>query len=132
MKARAEAFGIYAEEIDGQDVRLVYQTMLRLVERARQGEGPAFMLCHTYRYHGHHVGDINREYYRSKEEEQFWRTDRDPLKLLSEWMLTEGLAEAKIFEQIEAEVKSEVDAGVEFALNAPYPNEIEVDQHVYV
>jgi pyruvate dehydrogenase E1 component alpha subunit len=132
MKARAEAFGIYAEEINGQDVRLVYQTMLRLVERARQGEGPAFMLCHTYRYHGHHVGDINREYYRSKEEEQYWRTERDPLKLLSEWMITEGLAEAKIFEQIEAEARNEVAAGVEFALNTPYPDKEEVDQHVYV
>ena len=35
-----------------------------------RGEGPAFLLCHTYRYHGHHVGDINRAYYRSQEEEE--------------------------------------------------------------
>ena len=33
---------------------------------ARAGKGPAFLLCNTYRYHGHHVGDINREYYRAK------------------------------------------------------------------
>ena len=39
-------------------------------DRARRGDGPAFLLCNTYRYHGHHVGDINREYYRSKQEEQ--------------------------------------------------------------
>ena len=38
------------------------------------GDGPAFLLCNTYRYHGHHVGDINREYYRSKQEEQHWKT----------------------------------------------------------
>jgi pyruvate dehydrogenase E1 component alpha subunit len=128
---RAEAFGIHAEEIDGQDVRVVYRTMQRLVERARRGEGPAFLLCHTYRYHGHHVGDINREYYRSKEEEAHWRTERDPLKLLSEWLMAEGLAEAAMFEQIEQEAAAEVEAGVEFALNAPYPAEAEVDQHVY-
>ena len=63
---RPRAFGIYAEEIDGQDVRVVHESVQRLVERARQGEGPAFLLCHTYRYHGHHVGDIDRAYYRSK------------------------------------------------------------------
>jgi len=128
---RAKAFGILAEEADGQNVRLVYQTMQRLVERARQGQGPAFLLCHTYRYHGHHVGDINREYYRSKEEEQLWRTERDPLKILSDWMIEQGLTEAQVFKQIEAEVEQEVEAGVQFALDAPYPPEEEVDQHVY-
>jgi pyruvate dehydrogenase E1 component alpha subunit len=131
LTARAEAFGIHTEEVDGQDVRVVYQTMQRLVERARRGDGPAFLLCHTYRYHGHHVGDINREYYRSKDEEAYWRTERDPLKLLSEWLIAEGLAEAAMFEQIEQEVEAEVKTGVEFALKAPYPDEAEVRQHVY-
>lgn len=131
LTARAEAFGIQTTEVDGQDVRLVYHSAQRLVERARRGEGPAFLLGHTYRYHGHHVGDINRGYYRPKEEEQHWRTERDPLKLLSGWMITEGLAEANIFTQIEAQVRSEVEAGVQFALSAPYPSEEEVDQHVY-
>ena len=50
-----------------------------LVERARRGEGPAFLLCNTYRYHGHHVGDVDRAYYRSKDEEELWRSERDPL-----------------------------------------------------
>ena len=131
LTGRAKAFGIHAEEIDGQDVRIVYQTMQRLVERARRGDGPAFLLCHTYRYHGHHVGDINREYYRSKEEEAHWRTDRDPLKLLSEWLIAEELAEAAMFEQIKKEAQAEVKAGVEFALKTPYPAEAEVRQHVY-
>src|SRR3989454_5058629 len=69
MSGRPKAFGIHTEEVDGQDVRTVYATVQRLVERARRDEGPAFMICNTYRYHGHHVGDIQRSYYRSKEEE---------------------------------------------------------------
>ncbi len=56
----------------------------RLVQRARAGEGPAFLQADTYRYSGHHVGDINREYYRSKQEEQHWKTERDPIKLHGE------------------------------------------------
>jgi len=131
MSARARAFGIHAEEVDGQDVRAVYATMQRLVARTRRGEGPAFIVCHTYRFHGHHVGDISRSYYRSKEEEQRWMTQRDPLKLLSTWLIEQDMADAQIFAQIERQVRAEVDAGVQFALNAPYPNPGEVDQHVY-
>jgi hypothetical protein len=51
----------------------------KLVERARKGEGPFFMELMTYRYHGHHVGDINREYYRSKDEEKDWKENKDPI-----------------------------------------------------
>ncbi len=131
LMARAEAFDIQAEVIDGQDVRLVYTTALRLVERARSGGGPAFLQCNTYRYYGHHVGDINRGYYRPKEEEQEWRSERDPLSLLANWLTDEGMADTKLLAQIEGDVKSETDAAVQFALDAPYPEPGEVNKHVY-
>jgi len=131
MKARAEAFGLMTVEVDGKNVREVHETALKLVERARQGEGPAFMLCNTYRYHGHHVGDIAREYYRPKEEELKWKNDNDPLKNLSSWLTENGLADAGIFEQIESTVTKEVEEAVNFALNAPFPAPEEVTNHVY-
>lgn len=128
---RPKAFGIHTAEVNGQNVRDVYATMLGLVERARQGEGPAFLHCLTYRYRGHHVGDINRGFYRTKEEEQLWMTERDPLKLLSGWLVEGQMADAGILEQIEREVRAEAAAAVQFALDAPYPDLSEVDQHVY-
>ena len=131
IRARPEAFGIYTLEVDGQDVAAVYRAALALVARARQGEGPGFLICNTYRYYGHHVGDINRTYYRSKEEEAYWRTERDPLTLLASWLTAQGIAEAGILDQIEREVDATVKAGVAFAVNAPYPDKSEVDQHVY-
>jgi TPP-dependent pyruvate/acetoin dehydrogenase alpha subunit len=131
LTARPEAFGIHTETVDGQDVRAVHRTMKRLVERVRSGGGPAFLLCDTYRYRGHHVGDIDRTYYRSKEEEQDWMTNRDPLKILSAWLINQGLADQNIFDQIETEARDEIEAGAEFAINAPYPDASEVDQHVY-
>lgn len=131
LGARAEAFGILTEHVDGQDVRAVHAAAQRLVERARHGEGPAFLLCDTYRYYGHHVGDIQRTYYRSKEEEQLWRTERDPITLLAAWLAEQGIADAHRLDQITAEVQAEVEAGVQFALNAPFPDASEVDQHVY-
>ena len=131
MAARAQAFGILTESIDGQDIRVVYDTACRLVERARRGEGPAFLLCDTYRYMGHHVGDIQRSYYRSKEEEEFWKTERDPLKILANWLVERGMADNETFELIEQRVQAEVEAGEQFALDAPYPDASEVTQNVY-
>ncbi|MFZ5808132.1 MAG: thiamine pyrophosphate-dependent dehydrogenase E1 component subunit alpha [Chloroflexota bacterium] len=128
---RPKTFGMHAVEVDGQDVRAVHQIAQELVARARQGEGPAFLLCHTYRFSGHHVGDIDRSYYRSKEEELYWINERDPLKVLSSWMLEKNLVEENVFRQIEAEVHQEIEKAVEYAIHAPYPDKEEVDQHVY-
>jgi pyruvate dehydrogenase E1 component alpha subunit len=131
MRARAEAFGLLAVEVDGQDVRAVHTAAKSLVERVRRGEGPAFLLCHTYRFHGHHVGDINRSYYRSKEEETEWKTKRDPIRLLGDWLIAGGLADDGILSRIEAEVSAEVAAAVDVALNAPFPEPGEVSRHVF-
>jgi pyruvate dehydrogenase E1 component alpha subunit len=120
--ARARALDIPTEEVDGQDVRAVHAAALRAVEYAHRGEGPTFLLCNTYRYHGHHVGDISRAYYRSKEEEEQWKTERDPLLILSQWLTEQHMADVGIFEQIEQRVRAEVQAGVEFGLNAPFPD----------
>jgi pyruvate dehydrogenase E1 component alpha subunit len=129
--ARGTAFGVHAESVDGQDVRSVHASATRLVERARRGDGPAFLLCNTYRYTGHHVGDIAREYYRSKQEEQEWKTHRDPIRLLAHWMIDQKLADAAALDRIESEVRAEIQAAVDFAVSAPYPSPEEVDQDVY-
>ncbi len=128
---RPQAFGIHSIEVSGQDVKAVNKIATKLVQRARAGKGPSFLLCHTYRYSGHHVGDINRNYYRTKEEEKLWMTERDPLKNLSQWMIENKLAETPFFEQIEKEIQKEVEEAVQFAINAPFPDINEVDQHVY-
>ncbi len=104
VAARAKAFGIYTEVVDGQDVQVVYETTKRLVERARRGEGPAFLECRTYRFYGHHVAD----------------------KLIGQ-----NLTDQAVLDRIHSDVKSEVENGVQFALNAPFPDKSKVDQDVY-
>jgi len=131
MLARGPAFGVPSEEVNGQDVRAVYATTKRLVERARAGEGPSLLVANTYRYMGHHVGDVSREYYRSKQEELQWKTERDPIRILGDWLVSEGQADSAALEKIHSEVKAEIGRAVEFALAAPYPNPDEVDQDVY-
>src|SRR5271166_517423 len=129
--ARGTAFGVHSESVDGQDVRAVHAVAQKLVGRARRGEGPSFLVCNTYRYTGHHVGDINREYYRSKQEEQEWKTKRDPIKNMGEWLVSQKFADASALKTIENEVHEEMKTAVEFAISAPYPAVEEVDQDVY-
>lgn len=126
IPGRAEAFGIPAEEVDGQDVLAVHAAAGRAVERGRRGEGPSFLICQTYRYHGHHVGDVDRSYYRAEEEEELWARERDPIAVLASRLGDDGLV-AELREKLERELAD----AVEYALNAPYPRLEEVGEHVF-
>ena len=129
--ARPAAFGIPAEIVDGQDVRAVYAAASRIVDQVRSGKGPAFLLCNTYRYRGHHVGDVNREYYRAKQEEQRWMAERDPIKLLTDWITGQKLADKARLDEIQSQAKSEIDAAVDFAMKATYPGIDQVEENIY-
>jgi pyruvate dehydrogenase E1 component alpha subunit len=131
IEGRAQAFGIPTESIEGQDVELVYRTASKLIARARKGDGPSFLLCNTYRFHGHHVGDVDRAYYRPKKEEEEWKERRDPVKLLADKLVRNEIVDRKFLAQTESEIEGEIKSGADFALSAPYPDPEEVNQHVY-
>lgn len=131
LAARGEAFGIESFEVDGQDVLAVNNLSTELVARARKGEGPFLIVLDTYRYHGHHVGDINRTYYRSKEEEAHWRDTRDPITNFAAHMVAEKTATADELVEIKQRVETEASEAVDYALNAAYPPLDEVDAHVF-
>ena len=131
LTARAQAFGIEAHSVDGQDVLAVNELAQKLVARARKGEGPFFIELKTYRYHGHHVGDINRDYYRSKDEEAEWKTTRDPIVNFGKWLEAEGVLSADELVAINDEIKADAKAAVDYALDAAYPPTGEVDMHVF-
>ena len=129
---RARAFGIEAHQVDGQDVLAVNKLAIDLVDRARKGKGPFFIELLTYRYHGHHVGDISRSYYRPKEEEDHWKKNRDPIKILGDWLISEKISSSDDLKKIIKEIETQAETAVQYALNAKYPDEAEVDMHVYL
>ncbi len=131
ITTRPTAFGIETIRVDGQDVRAVYAAADRVVSRARAGTGPAFLLCDTYRYRGHHVGDINRTYYRSKEEEHEWLTTRDPIALFAGWLTQARLADAEALQQLKARVQADIEAAAQSAIDARFPDPSEVLKHLY-
>ncbi len=131
IAARAEAFGIEARKVDGQDVLAVNRLALELAARTRNGEGPFFVELETYRFQGHHVGDINRLYYRSKEEEEDWKASRDPIANFSKWLQEQNAVSADELNAIDEDVRLSAEEAVAFALAADPPLPDEVDMHVY-
>jgi pyruvate dehydrogenase E1 component alpha subunit len=131
IMARPAAFGIQSATVDGQHVRAVYDVSSKLVDRARKGEGPAFVLANTYRFRGHHVGDISRDYYRAKQEEQRWMAERDPIKILGAYLTGDHIVEQAELDRVQEELTAEMDRAMHWAIDAPYPSVEEVGEDVY-
>lgn len=118
IRARPEAMGIDATTIDGNDVWTVRAAALRAIERARRGEGPAFIEALTYRFVGHSRSDPGA--YRKPGELDAWR-ERDPLKLARAALTEVFEVEEQALVEIESSVDAELEAAVEAGLAAPYP-----------
>jgi pyruvate dehydrogenase E1 component alpha subunit len=119
---RAAGYGIPGVTVDGMDLFAVNAQASEFVERARRGEGPAYLVCNTYRFHGHHAGDpLN---YREKEEVERWRL-QDPIEHAKRVALeTRAMTEAEIAD-LEQRIEAQIEEAVVFAKNSPDPT---VDQ----
>jgi pyruvate dehydrogenase E1 component alpha subunit len=125
----SQHFGIPGQVVDGMDVLAVYEATQSAVERARKGQGASLIEALTYRFEGHHVGDV-KPTYRTHEEVEEWKA-RDPIKRLRAKLLEESIASEKEIAEIEQEVESAVEEAVEFGKNSPLPPVEEVSDHVY-
>jgi acetoin:2,6-dichlorophenolindophenol oxidoreductase subunit alpha len=125
LSKRAEAFGMHAIKVDGQDVEEVHRKTKKALEHARSGKGPVFMHVDTYRLSGHYIGDP--QVYRSKEEQRDVREHHDPLPPLREKL---ELSDEE-FEELDAEVREIVEASVEFAKAGTDPKPEDALKNVY-
>jgi pyruvate dehydrogenase E1 component alpha subunit len=125
---RAAGYGIPGVTVDGMDLFAVHAAASELVERARRGEGPAYLVCNTYRYHGHHAGDpLN---YRQKEEVERWR-QQDPIERVKRAAIERGVMTESEVAELERRVEAQIDAAVEFAKNSPEPTPDQLMTDIY-
>ncbi|HZB30042.1 MAG TPA: thiamine pyrophosphate-dependent dehydrogenase E1 component subunit alpha [Streptosporangiaceae bacterium] len=115
---RAVAYGLPSEIIDGNDVIVVRDAVVRAARRARAGEGPTVLEAHTYRQYGHSRADPAK--YRPAEEVEEW-LKRDPLNLARARLETLGTS-AEAIAAADARAGQIVDAAVDAAKNAPGPD----------
>lgn len=130
ISKRGEAYGLPSEDIDGNDITAMYRAAERAVNRARAGEGPTLLVCHTYRTVGHHEGDPLVGTYRSREELVEW-LEKCPLKRLRDHMIERRAGVASQLDRIDAELRDEITRVIERSKSAPWPNPATVMQHVF-
>jgi pyruvate dehydrogenase E1 component alpha subunit len=125
---RAAGYGIPGVNVDGMDLFAVHAAATELVERARAGEGPAYLVCTTYRFHGHHAGDpLN---YRQREEVERWR-EQDPIERVKRAAVERGAMSQPEVEQLEERIRKQIDDAVEFAKNSPDPTPDQLMTDIY-
>jgi pyruvate dehydrogenase E1 component alpha subunit len=111
------------------DVEIVHEAVSRAAERARKGDGPTFLEFKTYRFRGHSMSDPQK--YRTKDEVAEWKM-RDPIELIKDRILTNGIATQEELDAIDERVKKQVDDSVKFAEESPWPQPEEAFEDIYV
>jgi pyruvate dehydrogenase E1 component alpha subunit len=119
LMPRAAAYGMPGEIVDGMAVLSVYEATRRAVEHARAGKGPTLLEVKTYRFRGHSMTDP--AYYRTREEEQRWRSTRDPIGIFEKLLLENGMGTQSEFDENDARATQVAEDAAEFAENSPNP-----------
>jgi pyruvate dehydrogenase E1 component alpha subunit len=115
--ARAAAFGINGETVDGNDVIAVHEAAARLIAQVRGGHGPLFLHATTYRWKGHLA--LDKGLYRDPDEIAHWKTI-DPIPRTAAWLVSRGVTEESLSQENEA-AAHRVARAVAAAEAAPWP-----------
>jgi len=119
-----EPFGIPGVQVNGMDVLAVYEASKKVIDHVRSGKGPYLMEVKTYRYRGHSMSDPAK--YRSKEEVEKFKEERDAINNFRNYLEKAGIANEAAFKKIEDEVKAIVNEAAEFAKESPEPDSTEL------
>jgi len=124
---KAEAIGVPAQHVDGMSVIRVEAAARCALDSIRNGEGPQFLECDTYRFRAHSMFDP--QLYRHQSEVEEWKK-RDPIDRLGKWMSEAGLLSPDQRQDLEADIAQEVEDAVNFAEAAEWEPESDLLEYV--
>jgi pyruvate dehydrogenase E1 component alpha subunit len=128
---RAQAYDMPGVIVDGQDAIAVFTAVSEAVKRARAGLGPSLIEAKTYRYLEHSVGmRVPRGTYRGDEEIAQWKK-RDPIVIHRSALIGNRVAGEQEVIEVEAQVRADVNAALEFARQSEFPDPAEAFDHLY-
>jgi 2-oxoisovalerate dehydrogenase E1 component len=130
VATRAQGYGLPGVEVDGNDVLAVYQAAGEAVSRARAGNGPTLIECHTYRVRAHSEG-MRDAGYRTQEEVDQWKA-RDPIKAYKSHLAATGVVAQAEIEALDAEMKKVAEAAADTARKSPLPDPATLEDYLYV
>ena len=126
---RGAAFGIPGQAVDGMDVLKVREAGLLAAEHCRAEKGPFILEMNTYRYRGHSMSDPAK--YRTREEVQKMRSERDPIDTLRKKLIDTFNTTEEALKQIDRAVKNEISEAADFAISSEEPDIKELWTDVY-
>jgi pyruvate dehydrogenase E1 component alpha subunit len=129
LYSRGEAFNIPGELADGMDVLEVFKAAKRATSYCRKGKGPYILELNTYRYKGHSMSDPAK--YRTREEVQNMKDEKDPIENLQKILLKEGESQENLIE-IDQEIKAIVSDAAQFSLDSSEPDISELYDDIYI
>ena len=113
LAQKAVAYGIPGIQVDGNDILAVYVAAKEAIDRARAGDGPTLIENETYRMMMHTTADDPKRYRQEKDVEA-WKK-RDPIIRFQKYLTDKGLLSDKKINDLEEEVKAEIQKAVENA-----------------
>ena len=130
---RIGSYAMNRERIDGQDVLLVHRRVSEIVAEMRTNPAPFFLECVTYRYHGHGAADgtPTQSTYRTREDVQWWRENRDPIQLLERKLIEHEALSDEERDRIHREAHEAAEAALRFSDESPNPAPEELLKDVY-
>jgi TPP-dependent pyruvate/acetoin dehydrogenase alpha subunit len=130
LDLKAQAFGMPAVVVDGNDVLAVYEAVRQAVERARTGGGPTFLVAQTYRIEGHTVGDPLS--YVPKDETALWKSaERDPISRFGRRLVAEFSFNEADLETLRLKARTDINDAIAFGKESPEPELAALWEDVY-
>ncbi len=121
---RGVSFNIPGVQVDGMDVEAVEAAGKEALAYCRSGKGPIILEMKTYRYRGHSMSDPAK--YRTREEVEQVRENRDPIDHFGKKLIQRGVATENDLKMMDNEIKQTVIASADFATNSPEPGPAEL------
>jgi 2-oxoisovalerate dehydrogenase E1 component len=129
IACRAQGYGLPGVEVDGNNVLAVYQAAGEAVSRARSGNGPTLIECHTYRTRAHSEG-MRDAGYRTQEEVETWKA-RDPIKWYKAILIADGTTTQEEIDALEAAMQKTAEEAANFARKSPMPDPNTVTNYLF-
>jgi TPP-dependent pyruvate/acetoin dehydrogenase alpha subunit len=128
IASRGESYGIKSVQIDGNDVEEVFRTVKNFKNEILKTKSPRFIEAVTYRYRGHSKSD--RNLYRTSDEINYWKEEKDPIKRFIGKLQEEGVSEEQL-KELDGEVVNLIRTSVKKALDSPLSPETNLEEDSY-
>lgn len=128
IASRGTSYGIESIQIDGNDVEAVYENVLNFKNKILSSGGPKFIEAVTYRYRGHSKSD--RNLYRTSDEIEYWKEEKDPIKRYIGKLIESGITENQL-KDIYMDIKDLIRKSVKQALDSPLSPITDLEEDSY-